>query len=52
MEETLTEFIDEVLDIIYLNGTKEDGKYCLTLHQAEKVAKQIYEGFIKNRRGD
>lgn len=37
------EFIDEVLDMIYLNGTKEDGKYILTLTQATQVAKEIYK---------
>lgn len=37
------EFVDEVLDMMYLNGSKEDGKYILTLAQATQVAKEIYK---------
>ncbi len=37
------EFIDEFMDRIYLLGTKEDGKYILTLTQAEKAASELYD---------
>lgn len=35
------EFADEMMERIYMNGTKDDGKYTLTLTQMEKVAKEM-----------
>lgn len=45
---TKEDFIDEFLDRLYINGSKEDGKYILTLKEATNAAKEIYNGFIKN----
>ncbi|MEI8007993.1 MAG: hypothetical protein WCI00_00665 [bacterium] len=36
-------FIDEFMDRIYLHGTKDDGKYVLTLSQAEAAAAEFYQ---------
>lgn len=41
------EMVDEILDKIYLIGTKENGKYMLTLKQATEVAEEIFETMIK-----
>lgn len=41
------EFIDEFLDRLYLNGSKEDGKYILTLSEATNAAEEIYNQFFK-----
>lgn len=37
------EFIDEFVDRIYLIGSKENGKYILTLSQAEEAASELYD---------
>ncbi len=37
------QFIDEFMDKIYLIGNKEDGKYILTLKQAEEAAAELYD---------
>jgi hypothetical protein len=37
------QFIDDFMDKIYLIGNKEDGKYILTLKQAEEAASQLYD---------
>ncbi len=43
------EFIDEFMDRIYLIGSKDNGKYILTLTQAEQVASELYDTcFEKN----
>lgn len=44
------EFIDEFLDRLYINGSKEDGKYILTLTQATQAANEIYNEFIKDNK--
>jgi len=37
------EFVDEFLDRIYLNGSKDDnGKYILTLQEATTVAEEMF----------
>lgn len=46
---TKEDFIDEFLDRLYINGSKEDGKYILTLKEATNAAKEIYNEFIKNK---
>lgn len=46
------DYVDQFLDIIYLVGTKEDGKYCLTLTQAEEACGQMYDYVTKNYRND
>jgi hypothetical protein len=38
----MKEFIDEFMDCIYLSGSKDDGKYILTLSQAEQAAKDLF----------
>lgn len=38
----MNEFVDEFLDSLYLSGTKEDGKYVLSLSQATQAAKDFY----------
>ena len=43
---TKNEFIDEFLDRLYVNGTKDDGKYILTLSQATNAANEIYNEFF------
>lgn len=43
----LNSFIDEFLDRLYVNGSKEDGKYVLTLNEATTAATEIYNEFIK-----
>jgi hypothetical protein len=40
---TKKEFIDELIDKIYIIGSKEDGIYTLTLKQAHKVGEEFYE---------
>ncbi len=45
MSFTKKQFIDEFMDRIYLNGSKEDGKYILTLTEAEKSASEVYNLF-------
>lgn len=42
-----SEFTDEMMDRIYMNGTKDDGKYTLTLTQMEKVAKEMSDWVSK-----
>jgi hypothetical protein len=41
------EFVDEFLDRLYMNGSKEDGKYILTLPEATQAAIEIYNDFVK-----
>jgi hypothetical protein len=38
----MAEFVDEFMDCIYLSGSKDDGKYILTLSQAEAAAKDLF----------
>lgn len=45
---TKEEFIDSVIDKIYLHGTKEDGKYTLTLTQARNVSTELFNDLISN----
>ena len=45
---TKDEFIDEFLDRLYMNGTKDDGKYILTLSQATSAANEIYNEFFNS----
>jgi hypothetical protein len=49
MKKHITEkqFVDEFIDRLYLNGSKEDGKYIQTLPQLECAAKEIYREFFK-----
>lgn len=45
---TLSEFREEFLDALYLNGSKDDdGKYTLTLSEATAFATEIYNRFCK-----
>jgi len=38
---TAEQFKDDVMDSIYMNGGKEDGKYILTLEELENAATEI-----------
>ena len=42
-----SEFVDEFLDRLYMNGTKENGNYVLTLTQATNAANEIYNQYFK-----
>lgn len=44
---TKEEFVDEFLDRLYMNGTKENEKYILTLSQATTAANEMYDQFLK-----
>jgi len=47
---TKEEFIDEFLDRLYMNGTKDEGNYILTLTQATNAANEIYNQFFNNEK--
>ena len=40
-------FVDELLDLMYLIGDKENGSYHLTLSEAIEVADQMYNKIYK-----
>jgi len=42
-----SEFVDEFLDRLYMNGTKDEGKYILTLTEATNAAVEIYNQYFK-----
>lgn len=42
-------FIDELLDRLYINGSKEGGNFTLTLSQATTAANEVWDEFMKQK---